>query len=156
MAARLADDELLLTRSFDAPASLLFRLWSEPEHLVRWMGPAGFTCPEVEVDFRVGGAYRVVIVSPTGGENPFGGVYREIVPDRRIAFTFAWDNDGPSAGVEMLVTITFEEKDGVTVQHFHQKPFPSVEARDRHVGGWSGCLDKQQAYVSQIAKEFAR
>ena len=55
MSARLADDELLITRTFDAPAALVFALWSKPEHMKRWMGPANFTCPEVEIDFRVGG-----------------------------------------------------------------------------------------------------
>ena len=58
MSARLADDELLITRTFDAPASVLFAVWSKPEHMKRWMGPTGFTCPVAEIDFRVGGAYR--------------------------------------------------------------------------------------------------
>jgi uncharacterized protein YndB with AHSA1/START domain len=59
----LADDELLITRTFDAPASLLFAPWSSPEHMKRWMGPANFTCPKVEIDFRVGGAYRAMITA---------------------------------------------------------------------------------------------
>src|SRR5215831_15524223 len=152
---RLADDELLITRTFDAPASLLFALWSKPEHLKRWMGPANFTCPEVEIDFRVGGAYRATITSPARGENWFGGVYREIVENKRLVFTFTWDNDGPSAGVETLVTITFEEKGGKTVQTFHQRPFLNVERRDSHVGGWTSAFDKLAAYAAQIAKEHS-
>jgi uncharacterized protein YndB with AHSA1/START domain len=154
MSARLADDELLITRTFDAPAALLFALWSKPEHMKRWMGPADFSCPEAEIDFRVGGAYRAMIKSAQG-ENWFGGIYREIEPDRRLVFTFTWNNDGPSAGVETLVTITFEERGGKTVQTFHQKPFVNVESRDRHVGGWNGTFDKQQVYVAKIAKEQA-
>jgi uncharacterized protein YndB with AHSA1/START domain len=152
--ARPADDELLITRTFDAPASLLFALWSKPEHLKRWMGPANFTCPEAEIDFRVGGVYRVMIKSAQHGENRFGGVYREIEPDARLIFTFAWDNDGPSAGVETLVTITFEERDGKTVQTFHQRPFLNVERRDRHVGGWTQTFDKLAAYAATIEKEY--
>jgi uncharacterized protein YndB with AHSA1/START domain len=155
MSARLADDELRITRSFDAPASVLFALWTDPEHLKRWMGPANFTCPEAEIDLRVGGAYRVMIKSAEHGENWFGGVYHEIEQDRRLVFTFAWDNDGPSAGVETLVTITFEERDGRTVQTFHQRPFPTVERRVSHVEGWSEAFDKQQAYAATIAKERA-
>jgi uncharacterized protein YndB with AHSA1/START domain len=136
MSARLDDDELLITRTFDAPASLLFALWSNPEHLKQWMGPANFSCPEAEMDFRVGGAYRVMIKSAEHGENWFGGTYREIEQDRRLVFSFAWDN-GPSAGVETLVTIMFEERDGKTVQTFHQRPFLNVERRYSHVGGWN-------------------
>ena len=153
MTARPGDDELLITRAFDAPASLLFALWSEPEHMRRWMGPADFTCPKAEIDFRVGGAYRVMIASPEHGENRFGGVYREIEQDRRLVFTFAWDNDGPSAGVETLVTITFEERDGKTVQTFHQRPFLNAERRDGHVRGWSSAFDKLAAYAATIEKE---
>ena len=155
MDARLADDELSITRIFDAPPALVFALWSKPEHFKRWMGPADFTCPEVEMDFRVGGAYRALIQSPKHGDNRFGGFYREIEPDRRLVFTFAWDNDGPSAGVETLVTVTFEEHDGKTVQSFHQRPFRDVARRDSHVGGWNSTFDKQQAYLAQITKEHA-
>ena len=153
MMTRLADDELLITRTFDAPASVVFALWSKPEHLKRWMGPAEFTCPEARIDFRVGGAYRAMIKSVEHGENWFGGVYREIVPNRRLVFTFTWDNDGPSAGVETLVTITFEEQAGKTVQRFHQKYFLNAERRDSHVGGWSAAFDKLAAYAAKIAKE---
>jgi uncharacterized protein YndB with AHSA1/START domain len=155
MSAELADDELLITRTFDAPASVLFALWSKPEHVKRWMGPGKFTCPEAQIDFRVGGAYRAMITSPERGENWFGGVYREIEHDRRLVFTFAWDNDGPSTGVETLVTITFEERDGKTVQTFHQRPFLNVERRDSHLGGWSKAFDKLGAYAAKIAKEHA-
>jgi uncharacterized protein YndB with AHSA1/START domain len=153
MNARLSDDELLITREFDAPASVLFALWSKPEHMKRWMGPATFTCPEAEIDFRIGGAYRAMIKSAERGENWFGGTYREIEQDRRLVFTFAWENEGPSAGVETLVTITFQERGGKTVQTFHQRPFLNVERRDSHVHGWTGTFDKLETYATTIAKK---
>jgi len=145
----------LIVRTFNAPPSVVFALWSNAEHMKHWMGPKGFTCPEMTIDLRVGGRYRGMIKSADHGENWFTGVYREIVPDRRLAFTFNWENDGPSAGLEMLVTIIFEERDGKTVQTFHQTPFRSVERRDSHVGGWSQAFDKQSAYAEKIAKEHA-
>jgi uncharacterized protein YndB with AHSA1/START domain len=153
MSASLGADELLITRTFDAPASALFALWSQPQHMKRWMGPANFTCPEVEIDFRVGGTYRAMIKSAEHGDNWFGGAYREIEQNRRLVFTFAWDNDGPSTGIETLVTIRFEERGGKTVQTFRQRPFLNVERRDSHVRGWNEALDKQQAYAAKIAKE---
>jgi uncharacterized protein YndB with AHSA1/START domain len=153
MSARLAVDDLIIRRSFDAPASLVFSLWSEPGHMRQWMGPHGFECCAVEIDFRVGGTYRAMIKSPEHDENWFGGVYREIERDKRLVFTFAWDNDGPSAGVEMLITITFEEHAGKTTQTFHQTRFLDAAARDRHMGGWNSSFDKQQAYVKQLAQE---
>jgi uncharacterized protein YndB with AHSA1/START domain len=149
-----ADNELLIVRTFDVPASVIFALWSDPAHLKRWIGPNGFTCPEATLDFRVGGAYRVLIISAERGESWFGGVYREIEQDKRLVFTFAWE-EGPSAGVETLVTITFEERAGETVQTFHQTPFLTPERRDIHVKGWTETFDKQEAYATKIAKEAA-
>lgn len=153
MSANMADNELLITRSFNAPASLLFRLWSEPEHFSKWIGPESFVCPEVEIDFRVGGSYKALIRSSNNGDNWFGGVYREIDPGKRIEFTFTWHNDGPSAGVETVITVTFEERSGKTIQTFHQRPFLNAERRDSHRGGWNSTFNKLDAYAIKIANE---
>jgi uncharacterized protein YndB with AHSA1/START domain len=152
---RSADNELLIVRTFDAPPAVVFALWSSAEHMKRWMGPKNFTCPHVMIDFRVGGSYRAMIQSAEHDQNWFGGVYREIEQDKRLVFTFAWDNEGPSAGIETLVTITFEERDGKTIQTFHQTPFANVERRDSHLGGWSEAFDKERIYAEKIAKEHA-
>jgi uncharacterized protein YndB with AHSA1/START domain len=149
---KAADNELLIVRSFDAPPSAIFALWSDAAHLKRWMGPKDFTCPEAILDFRVGGTYRVMIKSAEHGENWFGGVYREIEPDKRLVFTFTWDK-GPSAGIETLVTITLEEHAGKTIQTFRQARFRDAAARDRHTHGWNGMFDKEEIYIRQIAKE---
>lgn len=139
--------ELTIVRSFDAPPALVFAMWTDPKHFAAWMGPEGFACPSVEIDFRVGGAYRALIVSQDAGNNWFGGVYREIVPHSRLVFTFRWDNTGPSAGVETLITLTFEERGGRTVQTFHQAPFLDEERRDSHHGGWSSAFNKLEHYA---------
>lgn len=152
MDARLADDELCIVRTFDAPPSLVFSLWTEPKHFGRWMGPERFSCPEVEIDFRVGGRYRAMIQAADGDENWFGGTYREIERSRRLVFTFAWDG-GPSAGIETLITITFEAQGRKTVQTFHQRPFATVERRNSHVGGWNSAFNKQAAYAAKLAEE---
>ena len=146
---------LTLKRRLNAPPAKVFAAWTDPEKIKRWMGPANFTCSAAEIDFRPGGAYRAMIRSADHGENWFGGVYREIVPDQRIVFTFAWDNEGPSAGIETLVTITFEERNGKTIQTFHQRPFLTIESRDGHVGGWTTAFDKLEAYAATIAKEHS-
>jgi uncharacterized protein YndB with AHSA1/START domain len=151
----VADNELLIVRTFNARPSIVFAMWSNAEHMKHWMGPKDFTCCEAIIDFRVGGRYRGMIMSPQGGENWFSGIYREIVPNERLVFTYTWDNDGPSAGLEMVVTITFEEHEGKTVQTFHQAPFRNVERRDGHVRGWTTAFDKQVAYAESIAKEQA-
>jgi uncharacterized protein YndB with AHSA1/START domain len=149
MSAQLADDELLITRDFDAPAALLFALWSEVEHFSKWMGPEGFDCPEAELDFRVGGKYRGMIRSKDYGDNWFGGEYREIEAPNRLVFTWKWD-EGPSSELETLVTITFRENpDGRTTMTFHQSPFINVERRDSHIGGWTSLFNKLAAYAAK-------
>jgi uncharacterized protein YndB with AHSA1/START domain len=147
----LVPPELTIERIFDAPAELVFAMWSDPQHFAAWMGPEGFTCPIVEIDFRVGGAYRALIVSSEAGENWFGGQYRVIEPHSRLAFTFTWANDGPSAGVETLITLTFQERDGKTIQTFRQSPFLDEARRDSHREGWASAFGKLARHVGKHA-----
>src|SRR5262245_64209326 len=90
----VADTELLIVRTFNAPPSVVFALWSSAEHMKRWMGPKSFTCPEMAIDLRVGGRYRGMIKCTDHGENWFGGVYCEIVLDKRLVVIFKWEYDG--------------------------------------------------------------
>jgi uncharacterized protein YndB with AHSA1/START domain len=152
----LNDDELLITRVFNAPVSLVFRVWEKPEHMSRWLGPVGFTCTGVEIDFRPGGAWHGTIQSPSIGPAGMGGRYREIERDRRIVFTFAWDDGRDQPGIEQIITVTFREQAGKTVMEFHQAPFIHVEARNQHIHGWNACFDRLQAYAEQLAKGDAR
>ena len=148
----LRDDELLIVRALDAPLELVFRLWEDPVHRAHWWAPKGCRCTHFSHDFRIGGAWRACFVFESNGdENWQSGVYREIERDKRIAFTFTWDA-GPYGGVETLVTITFAQAHGKTIQTFHQTPFPSVERRDSHITGWSGLIDRQQAFAEAQAQ----
>lgn len=153
MSATLADDELLITRTFEAPAALLFTLWSDINHFKKWMGPEGFDCLELAMDFRVGGKYRGMIRSAHSGDSWFGGEYREIEPPTRLVFTWMWDT-GPSGEVETLVTISFREgADGRTTMTFHQSPFINVERRDSHIGGWNSLFNKLAAYAARMQEQ---
>lgn len=142
----LRDDELLIVRAFDAPLALVFRMWEDAVHRANWWAPKGCRCSHFSHEFREGGPWRACFVSDSYGENWQGGVYREIERDRRIVFTFTWDG-GPAAAIETTVTITFAQANGQTIQTFHQTPFANPERRDSHITGWSGLLDRQQAYV---------
>ncbi len=75
-----ADDELFITREFAAPLALLWRMWESRELMMRWWGPEGFTVTELDRDFRVGGRWRVGMISERYGKSWSGGVFREIVP----------------------------------------------------------------------------
>lgn len=152
-AGQTADDELLIVRTFDAPVSLVFRIWERAEHMIRWLGPKDFTCTSLDLDFRPGGAWRACIESEGYGQSWMGGRFLDIERDRRIVYTFAWEDGRDQPGVETLVTVTFTEQDGKTVQSFHQAPFLHVEGRDSHVVGWNECFDREQAYAEKLAIE---
>ena len=81
--------ELVITRVFDAPRELVFKVWTDPKHLAQWWGPRCFTNPVCEVDLRVGGAWRIIMRAPDGAEYPGGGIYREIVRNEKLVFTNA-------------------------------------------------------------------
>ena len=79
-----------------------------------------------------------------------GGTIREVEKDRRIVFTFQWDEEA-GRDCDTVVTVTLAEKDGKTIQTFHQTPFSTVAIRDSHIGGWNSLFNKQQVYVENIA-----
>jgi uncharacterized protein YndB with AHSA1/START domain len=151
----IADDELLIERTFDAPAALVFRIWEDRDHMFRWLGPKNFTCTHLDSDFRPGGKWRACIVSDAHGQSWMGGEYREIEKNKRIVYTFAWEDGRDQPGMETLVTVSFTEDRGKTLQSFHQAPFISVESRDSHIGGWNECFDREQIYAETLASEAA-
>jgi uncharacterized protein YndB with AHSA1/START domain len=124
------DERILITREFDAPRHLVYRAWTEPELVGRWWSGTRGETTVAEIDLRVGGAWRCVMVTDDGFEAAFHGEYREIVPNERIVATEVYEG---MPEVEALNTVTFAEADGRTtltmlVQH------ASKEARDAHIG----------------------
>ncbi len=145
--------ELSITRTFNAPASAVWEIWSKREHMIRWWGPKNFDTIELESDFRAGGAYRACIKhKETGRESWMAGHFVELVPNERIVMTFKWEVSTQAQGVETMITVTFSEQDGRTTQTFHQTPFQSADVRDDHIKGWTSFIDNEQAYVERLAK----
>lgn len=142
--------ELLLTRVFEAPRALVFKVWTEPAHLVRWWGPAGFTTPSCQMDVRPGGPFRICMRSPDGRDHWLRGVYREITPPERLVCTWAWEDEEGAAGHETVVTITLDEHGAGTRLTLHQAVFEAVSARDAHDEGWSECLDRLADYLMEV------
>jgi uncharacterized protein YndB with AHSA1/START domain len=146
-----ADRELVITREFTAPARLLFEAWSLPEHLKQWFGPEGWPITLCEVDFRVGGRYRLAMTGPDGVQGPpFGGQYLEIVPDRKIVYSDTWEIPGAES---MVVTVTFDEHDGRTTMTMYTL-FGSVEMREKHLA--MGMEEGLASSFSQLADLVAR
>jgi uncharacterized protein YndB with AHSA1/START domain len=144
--------ELTITRTFAAPRDLVYKLFTEPEHLMHWMGPYGYTPMHFTQDARVGGAWRGMLRPDDGGKDLWqGGVFREITPPKRVSYTFAWDEDDyGKPGNVMLVTLDFEDIGGKTRLNFHQSGFTTAGQRDGHNGGWSSSFDRFEEYLATV------
>jgi uncharacterized protein YndB with AHSA1/START domain len=111
---QLANRELGFTRTFDAPRELVFKMWTDAKHMAQWWGPHGFTNPRCELDVRPGGAIRIDMRGPDGTVYPMTGTFQEVAKPERLVFTAeALDQNGAVA-LEVLNTVTFEEKNGKT------------------------------------------
>lgn len=149
IAAQPSADELVIVRLFDAPVSLVWKCWAEGEHMRHWSAPRGFTVSG-SGEVRVGGRWRSCMRREGGTELWLGGVYREVVPNKRLVFTHAWDGDEGKPGHETLVTVLFEEQGGKTLMTFRQSGFDSAPSRDGHQGGWNECFDKLSDYLAKL------
>ena len=146
--ASAAELELVITRILDAPRELVFKAWTEPDRVIRWWGPRGFTTAHYELDFRPDGAYRVCMRSPEGTEHWQRGVCREVVEPERLVFTFAWEDSEGTPGHETVVTVTLAEFGAKTKLTLHQVVFETVTARDLHQGGWASALEWLAEYLA--------
>jgi uncharacterized protein YndB with AHSA1/START domain len=152
--ANTATPDLVITRFFDAPRELVWKAWTEPEHLMRWWGPKDFTSPVCKIDLRVGGKYLYCMRSPEGQEFWSTGVYREIVPPERLVVTDSFaDKDGnvvPASDyglgddfpLELQVTVIFEEHQGKTKMTLHHAGMPAGQIREMTEAGWNQSFDK--------------
>ena len=142
------DEQILITREFEAPSHLVWEAWTNPELVKRWWHAKRGEVTLVEIDLRVGGAWRYVMVTPDGLEVGFHGEYREITPNERLVSTEVYEGfpDG-----EALNTLTLTEVDGrttleVLVQH------SSKEHRDGHINsGMEPGMQDAMDLLEQIA-----
>jgi uncharacterized protein YndB with AHSA1/START domain len=149
---KVRDDELYIEREFDAPVELVFRIWESRDHMIRWWGPEIFTCVELDWELKPGRPWRAMMASKQYNHkvSRMGGVIREVEKQKRIVFTFAWDEDS-GRDLDTVVTVSFVERHGRTIQTFHQTPFSNVHIRDSHIGGWNSLINKEQLYVENTA-----
>jgi uncharacterized protein YndB with AHSA1/START domain len=145
--------ELVISRAFEAPRRLVFKAWTEPERLVRWWGPRGYSTPSCKMDVRPGGTWRVCMRSPEGTDHWLSCVYREVVEPERLVFSWAWENAEGQPGHQTLVTVNFVEQGAKTKLVVHQAVFESDEARDAHEKGWAGCLESLADYLAEYPAE---
>jgi uncharacterized protein YndB with AHSA1/START domain len=139
--------ELTLTRIFDAPRELVFKMWTDPAHLARWWGPRDFTSTVRRWEARPGGAINLTMTMSNGMGHPMGGTFHEIVPLKRIVFTStALEDEDGNAGLMNLNSVTFEDVGGKTRVTVHVVVLRASEAAafvlSGMEAGWSQSLDK--------------
>jgi uncharacterized protein YndB with AHSA1/START domain len=154
------DEQILIAREFDAPRDLVWRAWTTPELVRRWWHAKRGEVTLVEIDLRVGGKWRYVMVADGGFEVGFHGEYREIVPNERLVSTEVFEGmpaqenpDGDEQGT--LNTATFTEVDGRTRLEV-LVDCPSKEIRDMIIGsGMEGGMQEGMDRLERIAIELA-
>jgi uncharacterized protein YndB with AHSA1/START domain len=136
-----------LKRRLHAPAEKVYAAWTEPAQIAHWFGPSETVAGSVhaEMDVRVGGRFRVSFDTVDGEHHEVGGVYREVAPNEKLVFSWAWHTTPER---ESLVTVLIrKEGEGAMLTLTHEQFFDEA-ARDGHKRGWTGTLDKLEHYFA--------
>jgi uncharacterized protein YndB with AHSA1/START domain len=143
---RKSERELLVTRTFNAPAHIVFEAWSKPELFKQWWVPksAGLSLLSCDMDVRTGGAYRLVFRHPASDQPmAFFGTYTEVTPNKRLV----WTNEESDQGA--VTTVTFEENAGKTLVTLHEL-YPTEAALDEALAGSAEGLPEQFAQLDEL------
>lgn len=145
--------ELTITRILDAPRDLVFKAWTDPQHMAQWWGPKGFTNPVCDMDVRPGGKIRIHMRAPDGVVHPMTGVFNEFVPPERLVFTAVAEDMAGNPLLEALTTVTFAEHGGktkLTVQASAVGLAPTAPQMLAGMeAGWNQSLDRLAALVAK-------
>lgn len=156
---------IIITRIFDAPRNLLYKVWTQPEHIEKWWGPEGLETEVIEHDFQIGGSWKYVMKTPDGKEYPVLGVFKEIVENEKVVTTDAFGEEFEAYQQQALdmgyklpkidsISAMFEEADGktkltLTIKH------PTKEDKELHVNmklveGWNSSFNCLDGYFKKI------
>lgn len=130
---------LTLKRRLNAPAEKVYAAWTDPQKIVRWFGPDSGPVTKAEIDLRVGGGFNIGFHTEDGEYHQVGGIYREVIPNEKLVFTWAWHTMKER---ESLVTITIKRDGEGSLLTLHHEKFFDEAARDGHERGWTGTLNK--------------
>ena len=137
---------LELERHFPVAPEKVWRAWTDPETLKRWWGPGERASVSLaQIDLRPGGRFRIVFGGPQGNDHEVQGVYKEVVPNRKLVFTWTWPRTTPER--ESLVTVQIRpDGEGTSLTLIHEQFFDEA-ARDGHERGWTVTFGKLEAFL---------
>ncbi len=149
-----SDREILITRVFDAPRELVWKVWTTPEHIAQWWGPKGFSTTIVEFELRVGGRFKHTMHGPDGSDYPNLSVFREIVPLEKIVYSHGGGKEG-GVGAHFEATWTFETVGENRTRVTGRSIFPTQKDRD-HVVQEYGAVEGGKQTLARLAEHVAR
>ncbi|MDQ6933276.1 MAG: SRPBCC domain-containing protein [Candidatus Eremiobacteraeota bacterium] len=142
-----AGERLVLRRKYNAKRDRVWKAWTDKDEMMAWHAPEGSSVAEYIVDLRIGGAFRLAMLQPSGEKYVAKGVYREITPPERLSYTWIWEEDTPEEEHETLLSIEFNDLGEETEVVLTHENLASAESRDRHTEGWNQVLDKLTAHL---------
>jgi uncharacterized protein YndB with AHSA1/START domain len=155
----VAREDLVMTRVFDVPRALMFKLWVDPRHLRQWWGPKGFSNPRCEFEAKPGGAIHIDMRGPDGTIYPMSGVVDELAEPERIVFTSTAHGQDGEPALEVLTTVTFAESAGKTKLTMRAHV---VNATEEGLGylegmeaGWTQSFDRLGGHVDTVTMRAA-
>ena len=138
---------LKIERFINAPRASVYAAWTDPAQLKEWWGPETVRTRNFVADVRVGGKYRWDLINQEDEEMSVFGEYRELVPEKKIVFTWKWDDDDVWENRNSVVTVELFDAAGGTELHLRHEQLPSTESRDRHNEGWNSVLDQLEKFL---------
>ena len=139
---------LEISRVIEAPRDRVYAAWTDPAQLKQWFGPENVQTRELVADAREGGTFRWDIINSEGEEMTMRGEFRELQPDKKIVFTWQWEDDEDWENHISIVTVELYDRDGGTELRLTHEQLPNEESRDGHTRGWESALDKLERLLS--------
>ncbi len=136
----------VISHVYDATPEELFEAFTNPEVLKNWYAPEGLSIPEVTADAKVGGKHRVVMQAPDGKQHIANGVYREVIPGKKLVYTWKWEA-GDMSSDDTLITVEFKPKGDKTEVLMIHEGLPSEKEVQMHTQGWASCLMKLEKII---------
>ncbi len=140
---------LTINRFIKAPRDRVYAAWTDPEQLKEWFGPEQVQTRSLTADSRVGGKFQWDLTGPEGDEMTVSGEYRELLPGRKIVFTWQWQDDEDWAKHHSVVTVELSDRDGGTDLRLTHEKLPNENSRTGHTRGWNSALDKLEKWLSK-------
>lgn len=137
---------LSFARTYDSSPEEVWRAWTDPEALKVWLKPEdAFSISVAEAEVRVGGRFRLLMISGEGKEHEISGVYREVIPNRKLVMTWTWKS---APGVESLLTVILRPLGAGTELELRHEGFVEIDDRITHEDGWKGSLTLLQRHLT--------